>query len=61
LTADNVVVDEAGDPWLVDFDQATASRDERLRARDRATLTAAVGARPEPTVPEPTRADAEPF
>jgi glycosyltransferase 2 family protein len=59
LTPDNIVVDAAGDPWLVDFDQATVSRDQRLQAGDRAMLTRVTGARPE-SHPEPSRADAEP-
>jgi len=59
LTPDNIVVDRAGDPWLVDFDQATVSRDQRLQAEDRAMLSRVTGARPESAHPETTRADAE--
>jgi undecaprenyl-diphosphatase len=57
LTPDNIVVDAAGDPWgtpwLVDFDQATLSRDQRLQAGDRAMLTRVAGARPESAHPGP--------
>jgi undecaprenyl-diphosphatase len=42
LLPPNVVVDADGAPWLVDFDQATAAADPRLRQRDRTMLLAAL-------------------
>jgi undecaprenyl-diphosphatase len=42
LVPANVVVDEDGRPWLVDFDQAQAASDRALLDRDRADLLAAL-------------------
>jgi predicted Ser/Thr protein kinase len=40
----NVMVDDHGQPWLVDFDQATAASQPALLERDRADLLAALTA-----------------
>jgi glycosyltransferase 2 family protein len=40
----NVMVDGEGQPWLVDFDQASAASQPPLLERDRAELLAALGA-----------------
>ena len=40
----NVMVDDDGQPWLVDFDRARAASQQALLARDRAELLAALGA-----------------
>jgi membrane-associated phospholipid phosphatase/predicted Ser/Thr protein kinase len=42
LLPDNVVVDGDATPWLVDFDDATAAADQRLRQRDTSTLLTAL-------------------
>lgn len=42
LLLDNVVVDADGEPWLVDFDEATPAADPRLRQRDTSMLLAAL-------------------
>jgi membrane-associated phospholipid phosphatase/predicted Ser/Thr protein kinase len=44
LVPANVMVDQDGKPWLVDFDQGTAAAGTALLDRDRAELLAALGA-----------------
>lgn len=44
LSLDNMLVDDHGDVWLVDFDEAELAADPRERSRDVAGLLAAVGA-----------------
>jgi glycosyltransferase 2 family protein len=44
LVPADLMVDQDGQPWLVDFDQAVAAAGERLLARDRAELLAALSA-----------------
>ena len=44
LVPANVLVDDDGRPWLVDFDQAGAASDRALLERDRAELLAALTA-----------------
>ena len=43
LDATNIVVDGDGNPWLVDFDQASPAAGDRLLERDQDELRAALG------------------
>ena len=43
LDTTNIVVDGNGDPWLVDFDQASPAAGDRLLERDEDELRAALG------------------
>jgi glycosyltransferase 2 family protein len=50
LVAANVLVDEQGDPWIVDFGNAKTSADEQALAGDAAELMASLAVRLEPRI-----------